>query len=147
MIRPSTQKRQYQQYLAEWAKIKENNLEKRIYQRNGTYRLQKPLSEKAFINSMNRALELDPELSRYTYGKDLAQSQAEFTDKQLHYFRTEVLLNLDNIKKEDADQIRQTMRENQTTKSYWSLTDFKRNARDIMDYFFGGGGKKYLSET
>ena len=147
MIRPSTQKRQYQQYLERFAKLEKENLIKSYMDASGKVFFEKPLSEKAFINSMNRALKIDPELSRYTYGKDLAQSQAQFTDKQLHYFRTEVLLNLDNINKEDADSIRQIMRENQTTKSYWSATDFRRNARDIMDYFFGGGGKKYLSET
>lgn len=147
-IQQKTIDRQRAEYLKYWAEMEANNLVKSRVDGKGKIYYEAKLSEKAFENNMLRAIANDPEVNRYTFGRDMAQSQAAYTDKQLHYFRTEVLLNLDKIKPQAKEEIIKIMKQNQTTKSWWSYTDFKRNAAEIMDiYFIVGDGKKYLTDT
>lgn len=146
MIRESTITKLYQQYLAEWGKLEANNLIK-IYNIDGQTFKERQISEKAFRNNLLRALAADEDLNRRTFGRDLARAQGAYSNEQLHYFRYEVKDNLDKIDPIARKEIEAIMAMEQTTKSYWSFTDFKRNAQRIMKIYFSAGGNKYLTET
>lgn len=145
-IRPATVANQHKKYLERWTKIENQGLHATYKNYRGEISYQKPLDLEAFTHEYFRVLEEKPE-DRYVAGEKMADITRKYTEKQLHYFRYEVKDNLDKLPETYRNQILEIMRQNKTTKSDWSYTDFRKNSIAIMNLFWQAGGNIYLIDT
>ena len=145
-IRKSTIDRQWEEYLKRWEKNNSYNLYPPVENYFGELEPRVPLGRKEFEIYYLDVIKEKPE-DRYIAGRKIADNDAKYSAKQISYFRSEVYLNLDKIDPESKELIIQIMKQNQTTKSWWSATDFKRNVVAIMEAYFAINGRDYLTET